>query len=241
MIGCSCAVCRNSKGRNRRWRPSGLLRTRGKQFLIDSGPDFREQALHFGIDHLDGVLITHTHFDHIAGLDELRSFYLVSRTKLPVLVSEASLKDLQARYDYLFQKKAPGISLSAQLDFQVLQGDRGETQFLGVPLRYVSYEQGGMQVNGYRFGPLAYISDIRHYPETLIKDLQGVEILILSVLRREASFMHFSIKEGIEFAKEVGAERTYFTHIGHELEHESTEETLPKGFNLAYDGLILEI
>lgn len=240
MIGCRCPVCISEDPHNKRYRPSGLLTINGKQLLIDAGPDFRMQALHFCINHLDGVLLTHTHFDHVAGLDELRAYYLLQRKNLPILVSQATLHDLKRRYDYLFKDKSWGVSLAAQLDFHVLESSRGTTEFVGIPLDYVSFEQGGMEVNGYRFGSFAYISDIRNYPETIFEDLSGVEILVLSALRHEPSMMHFHIEEAIAFSRKIGAKNTYFTHIGHELEHTSTNRSLPKGFSLAYDGLKLE-
>ncbi len=240
MIGCECPVCLSKDPHDKRLRPSGLLTANGKTLLIDSGPDYREQALKFHIDRLDGVLLTHSHFDHVAGLDELRTYYLLYREILPVLVSETTIQDLKRRYDYLFREKSWGMSLAAQLDFHVLESTRGETVFCGTPLRYMTYEQGGMQVNGFRFGPFAYVSDIRNYPETIFKDLAGVETLVLSALRHKPSMMHFSIEEAIAFSRKAGAKQTYFTHIGHELENQKTNEALPPGFALAHDGLRLE-
>ncbi len=241
MIGCGCPVCTSQDPCNSRLRPSGLIRVKGKTLLIDSGPDFREQALKYHIDHLDGVLLTHTHFDHVAGLDELRAYYLLHRERLSVLASEVSLHDLKRRYDYLFKEKSSGMSLAAQLDFDVLEKSRGETTFCGIPLCYMTYEQGGMEVNGFRFGSFAYVSDIRDYPESLFEDLEGVKVLVLGALRHEPSVMHFNIEEAIAFSKKIGAKETYFTHIGHELEHEKTNAALPSGFLLAHDGLLLEL
>ncbi|MFZ0564970.1 MAG: MBL fold metallo-hydrolase [Chlamydiales bacterium] len=238
-IGCQCPVCTSSDSHNKRLRPSGVVTIGSKRFLIDTGPDFRAQALLYQLNHLDGVLITHTHFDHVAGLDELRVYYLLHRTTLPVLVSETSFKDLKRRYDYFFRKKSWGMSLSAQLDFQVFKEDHGEIEFQEVPIRYVTYEQGGMPVNGFCFNNFAYVSDIKDYPETIFEQLHGTEILVISALRKSASMMHLSLEEAIAFSKAVGAKKTYFTHIGHELEHEQTNASLPEGFALAYDGLTL--
>ena len=240
MIGCHCPICSSKDPHDKRLRPSGLLRVGGKNVLIDTGPDLRCQALTHHIEHLDGVLLTHSHFDHVAGLDELRIYYLMSRENLPILVSKATLADLKRRYDYLFREKSWGMSLAAQLDFHVLEEARGETEFVGIPLTYMSYEQGGMEVNGYRFGPFAYISDIRSYPETIFEDLAGVEILVLSALRHKPSVMHLNIEEAIVFSQKVGAKTTYFTHVNHELGHQETNQSLPEGFSLAYDGLSVE-
>lgn len=241
MVGCTCAVCHSKSPHNKRLRPSGLLKYDGKTLLIDCGPDLRYQALKHKVHYIDGVLITHTHFDHVGGLDELRTYYLLHGQVLPVLVSMETLEGLKHRYDYLFAEKTWGKSLAAQLYFQVLEEGRGNAEFVGIPLDYVSYEQGGCPVNGFRFGEFAYVSDIQKYPDTIFEDLRGVKTLVLSALRETPSQMHFSFEEAIDFAQLVGASRTYFTHISHETEHEKINKKLPKGFQLAYDGLTLKL
>jgi phosphoribosyl 1,2-cyclic phosphate phosphodiesterase len=240
MIGCSCKVCTSSYARNQRLRPSGLLTVEGKKLLIDSGPDFRHQALIYHLDSLDGVLLTHSHYDHIGGLDELRIYYLRTRKPLPLLLSKSTFEDLKRRYDYFFREKSLSVSLTAQIDFQVLEKERGFSEFLGIEIQYMQYEQAGMPVTGYRIGTFAYISDIQHYPETIFSDLSGVETLVVSVLRHESSLMHFNVEEGIDFSKKVGAKHAFFTHLGHELDYAETNSLLPKGIQLAYDGLKLD-
>ncbi len=241
MVGCKCAVCQSDDVCNKRLRPSGLLRYEGRTFLIDPGPDLRQQALTHGIDYIDGVLITHTHFDHVGGLDELRTYYLMHGQIMPCLVSLETLEGLKHRYDYLFAEKSWGKSLAAQLHFQVLENSRGKTQFLDRELSYVSYMQGQCPVNGFRFGNFAYISDIRSYPETIFSDLHGVETLVISAAREKPSQMHLSFDEAMEIAQRVGATRTYFTHISHETDHAQVEAKLPQGFELAYDGLQISL
>lgn len=240
MIGCHCLACSSSNPHNKRLRPSGLLTLEGKKLLIDAGPDFRCQALRSGLEHLDGVLITHAHFDHVSGLDELRVYYLLYRKELPVLASTPTLKELRRRFDYIFREKSWGISLAAQLGFVELAEERGKVDFAGISLNYFTYLQGDMTVNGFRFGEFAYVSDIRQFPETIFEDLEGVKTLVVSALRHEPSFLHLSIDEAIAFGRKVGASNTYFTHISHDLEHEKTNASLPEGFSLAYDGLKLE-
>jgi phosphoribosyl 1,2-cyclic phosphate phosphodiesterase len=240
MIGCDCSVCLSKNPFNQRLRPSALVTIENKKILIDAGPDIRTQALRYHVNHLDGVLLTHTHFDHIGGLDELRCYYLKTRRTLPLLASKETLLDLKTRYPYLFREKSWGKSLSAQFEFHELEAERGSFDFIGIKIDYTSYIQGDMSVNGYRFGDLAYISDIRRYPDTLFEDLVGVRFLILSALRESPSPMHFTLEEGIEFGKKIGAESVFFTHIAHDLEHESASRLLPQGFCLAYDGLRIE-
>lgn len=240
MVGCGCAVCTSIDPHNQRLRPSVLLTIGEKKLLVDTGPDFRLQALSNNIKHLDGVLLTHTHFDHIAGLDELRTFYLLKRQILPLLVSQTTLNEIKKRYDYLFQKQSNTKSLAAQLDFHVLDGKRGHTRFLDIPIQYMTYRQGGTEVSGFRWGDIAYIPDIKEYDESIFDDLKDLRVLIVSALRYTPSPVHFSVDEAIAFATKVGAKQSYFMHIAHELDHAPTNASLPAGIALAFDGLSLD-
>lgn len=240
VIGCTCAVCCSSSSYNKRLRSSGLLRIGDLSLLIDVGPDFRAQALKYKIDHLDGLLLTHTHYDHIAGVDELRIYYLRSGKKLPCLLSSESFKDLQKRYDYLFRSTRDGPTLSAQLDLHVLTSNEGEVDFLGKNIGYMSYFQGGTKVNGFRFGDFAYISDIREYDPSIFTHLQGVQTLVLSALSEEPSPLHLSLDEAVYFAKKVNARQTRITHISHGMDHETINQKLPSSIQLGYDGLEME-
>jgi phosphoribosyl 1,2-cyclic phosphate phosphodiesterase len=239
MIGCSCAVCQSTDPNDRRLRCSAWIQTGDVSLLIDPGPDLREQALIHRIEDLNGVLITHTHYDHIAGIDELRAYYFRSRRPLPCLVSKHSYADLQTRYHYMFRPKTHGRSFPAQIDFQQIPDERGSLSFQGVPLQYVTYDHSGMKVTGYRLGDLAYICDIRDYPETVIDDLQGVRTLIVSALRQEPSPIHFTVTEAVAFAQRVGVEQTWLTHISHEIGHAETNAELPPNVRMGYDGLHL--
>ncbi|MBS0629223.1 MAG: MBL fold metallo-hydrolase [Verrucomicrobia bacterium] len=237
VIGCKCQVCQSDSIFNKRARPSALLKIGKKVFLIDSGPDFRSQALHYGIDTLTGVLLTHTHYDHVGGLDELRVFYFMQHLRMPMLASIETYNELRHRFHYLFMTKQADGTLQSQFDFQILETDFGNTHFQGIKVHYLSYMQANMKVTGYQFGDLAYISDIRHYDEKVVQSLQGVDTLILSALRYSKSEVHFSIDEAIEFSQKVGARRTFFTHISHDLDHEQTNRKLPENIRLAHDGL----
>lgn len=240
MIGCLCSVCTSPSPKNQRLRSSGLLKINGKTLLIDSGPDFRIQALKHRVDRLDGVLLTHTHFDHIAGIDELRVYYLQSKEKMPCLLSLNSLQDLRKRYSYLFHT-GDSITLSAQIEFHVMDKDSGEIDFLGIKIRYMSYFQGGMRVNGFRIGNFAYVSDIRDYDVSIFSHLQGVEKLVLSAPRHEPSLLHLGLEEAVEFAKRVGAKQTFLTHVSHEIDHEKENRKLPPSIQYGFDGLEMEI
>ena len=237
VIGCHCDVCDSHDLHNRRLRPSGFVRWKGKNILIDTGPDLREQLLREEIDHIDGVILTHTHYDHIGGMDDLRIFFFRQKQPLPCLLSKSSLKDLKSRLSYMFLPRAHGSSFSVQLDFQVLGDSVGSTEFTGLPIKYMTYRQGGMLVNGYRFGNFAYVSDICDYSDDLFDELKGVDTLVLSALRHDPSHVHLTVTEAVAFAQRVGARQTWLTHLGHELDHQATNRDLPREVQLAYDGL----
>lgn len=240
VIGCDCKVCKSSSPFNKRLRPSVLLRLGDQNILIDPGPDFRDQALRYGIDKLKGVIITHVHYDHIGGLDELRIFYFIQQKPVHCLLSKGSMEEIRLRYFYQFIEPKEHNSKTVRFDYNILPYSRGETHFEGLDIRYMTYFQGDMPVTGLRFGKIAYISDIKHYPETIFEDLKGVETLVVSGLRYTHSPVHFNIEEAIEFAEKIGPKRVYLNHIGHELDHEITNKNLPKGVELSYDGLELE-
>lgn len=240
VIGCSCAVCQSTSPFNNRTRPSALITIQNKVFLIDAGPDFRQQALRFHIHHIDGILISHAHHDHTAGLDDLRPLYYKCQTPLPALLSKATADDIRERYYYIFKTGHSYDKYAARIDLHLLPDLEGEVIFQGIPIQYMTYEQGGMQVNGFRFGNLAYLTDLRHFPPTIFKHLEGVKVLVISALRFTPSPLHFSIDEAVEFAQKAGAQQTWLTHLSHELDYEKTNAYLPPSIRLAYDGLEIE-
>lgn len=239
VVGCTCAVCQSESPCNKRLRPSGLVTIDEKRFLIDCGPDFRQQALLHHIDTLDGLFITHTHHDHIAGIDELRVYFMRSKKALPCLLSLPSSLDLKLRYPYIFDDFNAKKQLTARLDLQIIEKKQGVALFEGLSVGYTTYQQGGMFVNGYRFNNFAYLSDISDYPETIFQDLKGVETLVISALRHEPSPFHLSVDEAIAFAQRVKAKETWLTHISHDLDHEKTNSYLPSNIRMAYDRLQL--
>lgn len=236
VIGCKCHVCASLSPKDKRFRPSGFIQAGGKNLLIDIGPDFRSQALQFHIDSIDGLLLTHTHYDHIAGLDEIRIFNVRQKKAFPCLLSKESLQDVQKRYYYMFIDK----EVSAKIDFTPLQHDIGQTDFLGLQIHYFSYFQSEMKVTGFRLGDFAYVTDIQKYEESIFTALKGVRKLVISALKPQPSPFHFSFDEAIAFQKKVGAHETWITHVGHFLDHDSLNALLPPQIRVAYDGLELE-
>jgi phosphoribosyl 1,2-cyclic phosphate phosphodiesterase len=243
VVGCQCPVCTSAEPRNKRLRSSVLVTVDGKQLLIDAGPDFRTQALQYDIRHLDGLIVTHEHNDHVAGLDDVRALYLTSKKPTPCLLSRETYDVLKYRYAYIFAREK-AMQSSAQLvskfDITLLPAKEGIINFQGIDIGYVTYEQSGVMVNGFRFGDLAYISDIKKYEETIFDQLRGVKILVVSALRHEVSPLHFSVEDAITFARRVGAQQTWLMHIDHNIEYTSSNRTLPAGVQLAYDGLEIQ-
>ncbi len=231
VIACSCDVCKSTDPKNHRLRPSALLTVGGKRFLIDAGPDFRTQALRAHMMDLDGVILTHTHHDHTAGLDDLRVFDFYHQKKLPCLLSKDSLEEIRQSYPFFFK---PGKN---RFEFEVFENDFGEVSFGGFVWKYGSYTQNGMKVTGYRLGSLAYVLDIKEYSDEIFTFLKGVKTLVLSALRERPSPAHLTIEDAIIFAHKVGAEKTYFSHVSHEVDHATVSKKLPPDIELAYDGL----
>lgn len=244
MMGCGCPVCLSDSPFNKRLRPSGLVTIFDKKFLIDTGPDLRSQALRANVRAIDGVLYTHAHSDHLAGIDDLRAFYFCSKRPVPCLLSQATFEDIEHRYHYLFQhnggRPVSSINSTAKLDFHLLSNSRGEVSFEGVAVRYFSYTQGLMPVSGFRFGEFAYVTDIREYPQSIFEDLSGVRYLVLSAAQYQATKIHFSVDEAVAFSAQVGAEKVWLTHLTHRVEHHQGNKGLPEGVSLGYDGLKID-
>lgn len=240
VIGCSCTVCRSSNPRNRRFRSSVLCTINNQNILVDCGPDFKQQALLNHIVLLDGIIFTHAHSDHTAGIDELRVLCLRSGKPIPCLLSSETAKDLKERFSYIFEEKEPYAGLLPRFGMQIFKRNHGEVIFQGIRIGYFSYDQLGMRVNGLRFGDLAYVSDIKDYPESIFEKLIGIKTLVISALRFSPTKMHFNVDDAIEFAKKVGAEKTWLMHVSHDLDHDTGNAYLPDSIEIAYDGLQLE-
>lgn len=240
VIGCPCAICQSTNPKNKRFRSSLLLKYEGKNSVIDAGPDFRVQALNAKITHLDGVIFTHAHQDHIAGIDDLRIFSFRNKAPLPCLVSSETAKDLELRYSFMFKVKTDPMK-TKRLQLEVLKEKEGTIKFLGMPIRYFSYDQVEMRVLGIRIGSFAYVTDIKNYDENIVRELQGVQTLVVSALRFTESHMHLTVDEAITLIQKTNADRGFLTHLSHEIDHDKVNAYLPTSIQLAYDGLEISI
>ena len=241
VIGCQCPVCLSNKVENKRLRTAGVLYVQGKVLAIDLGPDYRTQALRYGIDRIDGILLTHAHYDHIAGLDEVRIYHFRQKISIPCLLSADCFEEVKEKYHYFFPPFRGDASGSRKLDFHILKEDFGSFEFIDIPLRYFTYTQYNMKVLGFRYHNFAYLTDIQKFTPELYDELYDLETLVISALRWEKSPVHFTVDDAIAFSEKVGAKKVYLTHISHDLEHFDCSARLPKHIHMSYDGLEVPI
>ena len=234
---CACAVCRSSDSRDRRLRPSVLLRWDGVSVLIDTSTDLRRQALDYDITSLDAVLYTHAHADHVFGLDELRLFNWRRGGPIPVYGSPITLEALRRTFWYVFEDVEAGGGKPA-LDLHEIDGP---FPLLGKTIVPVPVQHGRLPILGFRVGEFAYITDASVIPESSYALLEGLDVLVLSALRIRPHPTHMHLARSLEAAARIGARSTYFTHIAHEIAHGDVSRGLPPGVALAYDGLRLEV
>lgn len=238
-LGCGCAVCTSQNPHDRRLRPSVLLRWRygGRErvVLIDTGPDFREQALRNKLTRVDAVFYTHGHADHIFGLDDLRPLsFTVSREGgyIPLFATQDTEEVLRHIYDYTFSPKATYPN-RPRVHIEPL---RDRTCVLGVEFTRVPVLHGEMEISGFRFGRTAYLTDVSAIPDESFALLDGLDHVVLSALRHTPHPNHATVEQAVEWAHRIRARQTWLTHIAHELGHEETNAKLPEGIRLAYDG-----
>jgi phosphoribosyl 1,2-cyclic phosphate phosphodiesterase len=236
MIGCDCDVCTSSDPRDRRTRTSAHVQANGKSFLIDTSPELRLQCVANDVRHVDAVLYTHHHTDHVVGLDDLRRFNHLKGGSIPCYADEHTMEVLLRMFGYAFEELPDYPSTKPHLDLVEVTGP---FEFEGVSIIPIPLMHGPMPILGYRFGPFAYCTDCNLIPDESMTLLDGVEVLVLDGLRRRPHPTHFNLEQAVEAAKQIGARQTYFTHIAHELKHEPTNAELPDGMALGYDGQLM--
>jgi phosphoribosyl 1,2-cyclic phosphate phosphodiesterase len=238
MIGCGCKVCKSENPRNKRLRCSAVIMLEnGLNVLIDASTDLRQQALKHNISRLDAVLLTHHHADHIFGLDDLRVYNYYQHQSIPVYTPKRSMADVKKVYSYAFTDQLPKGGIP-RMELIPVWSEPFEIN--GINIVPVPVNHGEIKILGYRVGNLAYLTDVSAIPEKSLKLLRGLRVLVLSALRYKPHPKHLNVEQAMETAKLIGAERTYFTHISHWVEHDEMEKTLPDWMKPAYDGLIAE-
>ena len=237
MIGCACATCRSSDPRDSRLRPSIFIDATDTRILVDAGPDLRAQALAHGIAHVDAILFTHGHADHILGIDDVRRFNAIQNGPMPCYGDEETLEDIRRMFGYVFDARAPKGGGLPRLELFRILGPFcvGRREVQPVPLWH-----GRRAILGFRLGAFAYLTDCSRIPDESWPLLSGLQVLVLDALREKPHPTHFSLSEAIAIAARIGAARTYFTHMCHDLQHAPTCARLPETISLAYDGLSVE-
>lgn len=241
-IGCGCPVCTSDNPRNRRTRCSVVLGLPGGNLLIDTSPDLREQLLREGIGLVHAVLYTHEHADHLFGLDDLRLMQFYLGGPVPLYCEEWTEQRIRKSFDYAFGRpRNAHQGATPQLTFERIGPvNEGWPEFevLGASVTAVRQQHGpNFSTLGFRFGNVAYCTDLSSMPEESKERLHGLDVLILDALRPSGHSTHLSVEQAVALAEELGAKRTYFTHMSCHLEHEATCAELPDGIDLAYDGL----
>ncbi len=232
IIGCDCAVCCSDDPRNRRSRTSAIIQVNGLNLLIDAGPDFRVQALTHQLTRLDALLLTHHHFDHIAGIDDLRPLTERHGT-MRIYGRSDTLAHVRKVFSYAFSQESRG---SSRPSLELVTID-GMFQLEGVAIQPIEVLHGTMPINSYRIGNLAYVTDASAIPPHSLEMLRGVEVLVINALRYEPHPTHFSLEESLAIIADIRPERAYLVHLTHAFEHATVQEQLPNGVMLAYDGL----
>jgi phosphoribosyl 1,2-cyclic phosphate phosphodiesterase len=238
VIGCSCEVCTSLDFRDKRLRSSVQVEVSNQSFVIDTGPDFRQQMLRERVKRIDAILFTHAHRDHTAGLDDVRAYNFMQKMDMPVYGRQQVLDQLKIEYAYAFVKDSyPGIP---RLLLNLIEEDSftiNGVQVMPLPVLHLK-----LPVLGFRFENFSYITDANYIPDDTMEKLKGTEILVLNALQREPHISHFNLKEALSMIEQISPKKTFLTHISHKLgRHADVAKELPANVMLAYDGMQLTL
>lgn len=234
VIGCNCATCLSTNPKNKRLRCSAAITTdHGEVILIDTGPDLRAQALRAGLNRADAVLYTHTHADHLHGIDDLRAFCQIQKKQIPLYGKPDAMQHIQSKFGYAIREAGdfwdlPVLSLNPiKESFEVLG-----IEVIPIPVRH-----GYSDILGYRIGNMAYLTDVSNIPEASLVLLDGLDYLMLDCLRHQPHYTHINVEQSMAYASLIKAKNTYFIHMTHDVEYDQLSAELPKNMHVAYDGL----
>jgi phosphoribosyl 1,2-cyclic phosphate phosphodiesterase len=242
QIGCRCPTCTSTDPRDRRTRTAALVEANGKRLLIDTPPELRLQLVAAGVDHVDAVLFTHAHADHVHGIDDLRALSVRQAAVLPAYGSRDTMAELATKFPYIFDPSFVVPAGTSKPELQAHALERGSTTSVaGVPVLALALPHGRQEVFGYRIGGLAYLTDVKTIPDDVMPALLGLDVLVLNALLSRPHPLHLSVPEAIAAAQRVGARRTFFTHLTHEHTHAALAALLPPGIAPAHDGLVIDL
>lgn len=238
MIACECPVCQSTDCKDKRLRSSILVQSANTALVVDTGPDFRYQMLRANVKHLDAILFTHPHKDHVAGLDDVRAYNFFQQQPMKVYANEMTQEVIIREFPYAFyETRYPGVP---EIQLNTIDGNPfmvGDIEVTPINVWHLK-----MPVLGFRFGPFTYITDANRIEEVEKDKIRGTEVLVLNTLRKEKHISHYSLSEGIAVAQELRVPQTYFTHLSHQMgKHDDVEKELPAGIHLSYDGLVINL
>lgn len=238
VVACSCAVCINGTAKDNRLRSSILIETASEVFVVDAGPDFRQQLLREKVDKLDGILITHRHKDHIAGMDDVRSFNWFTNKPMDVYATAKDQQRIKEEFSYAFSESAyPGVPRFRLHTIDSEAFSVGHTRVMPIQVLHMK-----MEILGFRIGDFAYLTDTNYIPGSVMASLLDCKVIVLSALRREKHVSHYTLEEAVRVLEFLRPEKAYLTHLSHLMGfHDEVEKELPDFISLAYDGLKLEL
>jgi phosphoribosyl 1,2-cyclic phosphate phosphodiesterase len=242
QIGCGCRTCTSTDPKDRRGRTAALFQDGDRRILIDTPPELRLQLVAAGVDHLDAVLFTHAHADHVHGIDDLRAFTVRQKAPLDAYGSPETLAELGAKFPYIFDlgSRAPAGTSKPELVARALVPGV-PVRIAGLEVEPLSLPHGRQDVLAFRIGRVAYVTDVKDVPRAAQERLHGLEVLVLSALLSRPHPLHLSIPEAVTVAQAIGARHTFFTHLTHETPHAELAASLPAGITPAYDGLVIDV
>jgi phosphoribosyl 1,2-cyclic phosphate phosphodiesterase len=242
VLLCKCPVCRSRNPRNQRLRASAWLQIQGKSLLIDTSTDFRQQALRAKIPRIDAVLYTHPHSDHVQGIDELRCYNFVQKSRIPVYGNLWTQNELCSRFPYIFEPKIPEGGGIPELTFHLIQAAAPFFRIPGLNEKIIplTLAHGSQECVGYRISSLAYVTDCSSIPDSTLERMSGLSILVLDCLRITAHKTHFNLDQALDLVAKLKPKKTFLTHLGHDMDYTKWMKRLPKGVAFAYDGLSIK-